>query len=297
MRVCVTGATGFIGEAVVRRLLAGGDEVAAFARKPPPANGAALLPRAGDIRDAAAVDAALEGAAALVHLAAVTSTGSHDRDASFAVNVEGTRRLVEGCLRKSVRRFVYIGTVSSLRPRMGNYGASKLEGERVVRESGLEVTVIRPHLVYGPGERGLFARLVALVRKSPVVPVLGSGRNPVQPVHVDDVAAAIAEALRRPEAVGRDYNLVGPDTVTMNRFTDMVCEVLSRRRWRLNIPGPIALVLAGASGLVLKDPPFTRDNLVGMEQDTVWTSEDAARDLGFAPRPLAAGLREALARS
>lgn len=294
MKVCVTGASGFIGSVLVGRLVQDGHTVMAFSRRAFPLGRAGVFWHAGDIRDPATLEQALKGTDAVVHLAAVTSVGSHDQREAYSVNVEGTRVLVDVCRRMGISRVVYVGTLSSLRPEMSSYGASKLEAERILSGSDLQVTIVRPHLVYGPGEQGLFARLVRLVRKSPIVPVLGSGKNPVQPVHVDDVADCISESLRRAGAIGQQYNLVGPDLVTMNRFTDMVCEALYLKRWRVNVPGPIGLLLARTFSLLMKNPPFTVDNLVGMSQDLVWSSDDAVRDLDYRPRPLAIGLQQAV---
>jgi NADH dehydrogenase len=295
MTVCVTGAAGFIGSALSRRLVQEGHSVVAFSRRAPRLPSDRVVLHTGDIRDPRALDRIVAGTDAVVHLAAVTSEGSGDKRTTDAVNVEGTRSLAAACRRGGVRQVVYLGTLSSLRPCMGNYGASKAEAERILGASGLDVTIIRPHLVYGPGEQGLFAKLVRLIRRSPVVPVLGSGRHVLQPVHVDDVVESIVRSLGSPQAVGNGYNLVGPDSVTMNRFVDMVCEALSRRCVRVNIPYHVALALAHAFSLVTKNPPFTLDNLIGMNQDITWSSEEAVRDLGYRPRPLAVGLREAIA--
>ena len=126
------------------------------------------------------------------------------------VNVEGTRNMLAFAERAGATRFVYLSAVSAVYARLNSYGRSKAEAERLVRESGLPHTILRPTMVYGPGGGLHFAKLVAVAEKIPLIfPVLGSGTARLQPVWIDDVVDAIMLVLDEPRAHGRTYNLSG----------------------------------------------------------------------------------------
>src|SRR5205814_9455628 len=119
------------------------------------------------------LDRAATGMDAIVHLAC--ATGVTDERVVQAVNVAGTRALLDAAQRHHVRRFVFVSTISATRERMGPYGRTKKEGEAMVAHSGLEWVTVRPSLVYGSAPTGLFASLAAYLKSLPVVPVIGDG--------------------------------------------------------------------------------------------------------------------------
>jgi NADH dehydrogenase len=263
MRVLVTGASGFIGQSLVRRLLEKGHDVRALVRKPPLTAATARLEYVvGDMTDHASLDRACQGMEGVVHLAC--ATGVADPKIVRAVNVDGTRALLDAAKKHGVRRFVFISTISAARRRRGPYGQTKREGEAMVAASGLEFVTLRPSLVYGSGNVGLFATLAAYLRSLPVVPVIGNGLIELDPVHIDDVNAVTEESLTRTDVVGRTYDVLGPEKVTFNDFLALVSRSLAVKKPVFHIPGPIALLMASMLGIVSKRPPVSVDNVLGM---------------------------------
>ena len=177
---------------------------------------------------------------------------------------------------------------------MGPYGATKRAAEGLLANSGLDVTVIRPHLVYGKGDKGLFSRLLAVIQNFPVVPILGHGRHRIQPVYIDDVVECIVRCFESQETFGRTYNLVGDEPISMNEFVDLIAEVMKVKRIKVHLPFFVARISARLLPLLMKQPPVTYDNVIGMNQYQLWDSEAAKKDLGFTPRPLRQGLKLAL---
>lgn len=289
-RILVTGATGFIGRHLLRALLDRGYETVILTRaaEPPAFWDGRLSPVTGDVTDPAAVSVALRGVTAVAHLAAATQGSDPAR--YHRVNVEGTRTLVAASRVAGVRRFVALSTITANRRVVGVYGATKREMERIVLESGLEGVVLRPHLVYGPGDRGLFARMVGLVESLPVVPVIGRGRQLIQPVHVDDVVRAILRCLEAPHVAGCCYDLVGPNDVTLDEFLHRIGRTLGVRKRHVHIPVPLALVAARAMAAVMRDPPISVDNVIGADQPTPFDRAPARRDLGLRQTALTEGL-------
>ena len=277
MHILVTGASGFIGQALLPRLLADGHRVRALARRPPEGAAPAGLEWArGDMEDAASLDAASQGVDAVVHLAC--ATGVADERLVRRVNVDGTKALLEASRRHGVRRFVFVSTISATRDRMGPYGRTKKEGEALVADSGLEWVTLRPSLVYGSSSIGLFATLTAYLKKLPVVPVIGNGRIELDPIHVDDVVDVIGQCLTRNDVLGRSYDLLGPERVTFNDFLGRVSRRLGVRKPVVHIPGPVAMLMAGTLGMVSKRPPVSVDNVLGMISPARVDRAPAARD-------------------
>src|SRR6266540_4647606 len=239
MRVAVTGATGFIGTHLVRALVERGDDVMAIARESSDADPLLELgvtPARTALDDEETLAETLQGRDALVHLA---GGGLADQHATWRANAEGTRHVLSACRRAGVRRLLLASTVTVTRKRVAAYGASKREAERDVLASGLDVTVFRFAFVYGPGRTGVFARVVELARRLPVVPVVGTGKLDIAPVYVEDVVHAIVVALERPDvAAGKVYTLAGPPA-TFDEVVDGVLERLGSRKRKLHIPGPV----------------------------------------------------------
>jgi predicted dehydrogenase/nucleoside-diphosphate-sugar epimerase len=291
--VLVTGAAGFIGRDLVGQLLAGGYRVKAFVRSSrleelPVAEALAVAP--GDLRDRESLLAALDGVGAVAHLAGRKS----DEPDSAPVNVEGARHLAEACRRRGVRRIVNVSTQSVKLPRRGVYGTTKAEAEAVLHASGLDVTTLRPSVVYGPDVTGVFARIRDAVMRLPVVPVIGDGRWRFHPIHVRDVSDAVVACLRHDGSIGRIYDLGGPDEVTLDEFVDAVGDLYGIRRRKLHVPVGVGLAAARVLARVMDGPPVTVSNVLGSTQDTRCDSAPARAELGVAPAGLAAGLTRML---
>lgn len=257
MRVLVTGASGFVGGHVCAELAERGHEVLALVRRPgsePPRT----TPVAGDLTDADRLTRGLAEAdpECVVHLAA--EIASQRRAARIdEVNVEGTRRLLDACTAARVRKLVFVSTVVTgdahgelleedrPLPVETAYGRSKQEGERLVRESGLEHAIIRPGHVYGPG--GWFeSEFVERVRQPGRFAVIGRGENWWDVVRVEDVAAAIVDACERASS-GALYHVADDEPITFYDFVALTADALGTKPPR-RIPAAIARLAAG------KDP-------------------------------------------
>ncbi|NOT33354.1 MAG: NAD(P)H-binding protein [Candidatus Eisenbacteria bacterium] len=294
MKILVTGASGFIGQPLVRRLLVSGHAVRALVRRVPVAapgdtraGGAEYLQ--GDLSDVPSLARAVAGMDAIVHLAC--ATGVADAALVQRINVDGTRALLEAAKTAGVRRFVFVSTISATRERMGPYGRTKLEGERLVAASGLEWVTVRPSLVYGSSDIGLFATLSAYLKKLPVVPVIGDGKIELDPVHVEDVNAVIEQCVTRADVIGKSYDLLGPERVTFNDFLALVSRSLGVQKPVVHLPGPLALLMASVLGMISKRPPVSVDNVLGMISPARVDREPLRRDFKLPWIRLEEGLR------
>jgi uncharacterized protein YbjT (DUF2867 family) len=281
MKVLVTGGTGFIGTRIVHGLRAQDRDVRVLVRTPERAGrvsawGPELA--TGDITDPASLQAALDGCTHVVHLVSIIK-GS--RDDFERVMIRGTANLIAAAQEQGVERFVLMSSLGTSPEASATvpYYAAKAAMEQAVTGSGLPHTIFRPSFVFGRG--GALPTFMAQVRLSPVVTVIGSGRQRLQPIWVDDVAEYFARSLDLPEAANRTFELGGPDIVDWNELYLTIAKVIGKKRRLAHIP--IGLARAGARATQwVPGAPVTTDQIAMIESgDNVVTNSDAVDTFKF----------------
>lgn len=286
MKVLVTGASGFIGSRLCRALRNAGHEVVAVMR---PRMGNCAYPQGRVVYAQLPYGIplpAFEGVEVIIHNAG-TTTGQKFPEA-YAVNVEATRVLVERARElPHFSRFIYISSQSAHEGAVSTYGRTKRMGEEVVRASGVPNIIIRPGLVFGAGSDGLFARMRRTVEKLPVIPLLGGGKAPVQPIEVEDLCAAIVRCLLLPSSESFEFNLGLPEPITLAEFLATVGRAL-RGKPKPSITIPLApLEWAVSLAETLHFPlPISKDNLEGMKTVRPMDTAPSLRALGLELKPL-----------
>ena len=284
-RVTLIGGTGFIGRELVARLIARGASVRVVSRRAP--DGTALSSAMdhvrGSIEDRATIERAVEGATAVVDLVGTTAAASPA--AFYALHRDAPRRLAQAARAVGAARFVFTSAMGVTLDAPSLADRSKAEGEIAVREAFPGATVARPALVYGPDDH-FFSRFIPLVRRAPMIPLIGAGRTRFQPIHVDDAAEAMARMVELPEANGRTYELGADEIFTLRELIEQVCGALGRSP-RL-VPVPFGISEAGARFTQwLPNAPLTADQVRLLMTDKVMSSEgEAPAVLGVHPRPL-----------
>ena len=318
MKVFVTGATGFIGGAVVRALRDRGDEVVALVRTPSKAEelsarGVTLVQ--GDLSDVAAIEKGMQGADAVIHGAAIYEVGipAGERPRMDEANVRGTENVLGAALRLKIPRALYISTVGVFGNTRGQvydeggplgdgstswYERTKVEAHRValrLREQGLPLVIVQPGGVYGPGDHSQLGNIVHqfVAGKLPAMAFPDLGINFV---HRDDVVAGILLALDKGRA-GEAY-ILGGEIATAQKFVETLARITGRRPPRITMPTVILKMSAPLGPLFapkLGFPPNLRELISASDGVTYWAKHDKAmRELGYAPRPLEQGLRDTL---
>ncbi len=271
MIATVFGGTGFLGRHIAARLSHDGATVRLAVRNPeqagrPPTPGPGeILPLRADVRDEAAVVAAVSGAGAVINAVGLYL---EQGGATFqAVHVEGAERIARAAAAAGVPRLVHISGIGAEARSPSAYVRARAAGETAVRAAFEGATILRPSVLFGPGD-AFFNTLAGLARASPVLPLFGRGDTRLQPVYVGDVAEAAARALTDATAPGRTFELGGPKTYSYRELLTLTLAQIDRRRLLLPLPFPLWHGLARVA-VLLPSPPLTRDQVILMEQNNV----------------------------
>ena len=281
MRILVTGGSGFTGSRVITCLIARGHDVVATARSSEATAkitslGATAL--SANLDDAQSVSRAFKEAGAEV-LVNVASLGfGHAQVILDAVNDA------------DLQHAVFVSTTSIFTKLNARTKPIRTDAERRIQDSGLQHIIVRPTMIYGaPGDRNM-ERLIAVVAKSPIIPLPGGGRGKQQPVHVDDLADAIASAGEFVLTASGEYNLAGPEPLTLRQVVESTANALGRHVRIVAVPDAL---VRGAVSLHERLPGRTRlstEQIDRVREDKVFDIHLAQRDLGFRSRSFSEGI-------
>jgi dihydroflavonol-4-reductase len=317
--VLVTGASGFVGSAVARKLADRGFSVRVLVRSTSPRTNLADFPHEvfeGDMRDEASMTRAASGARYLFHVAADYRLWARDPDEIVRNNLEGTRATMQAALNAKVERVVYTSSVATLKPidgrpadetsrhdtasAPGAYKRSKVVAERAVedmiRDAGLPAVSVLPSTPIGPRDvkPTPTGRIIVESAMGRMPAFLDTGLNLV---HVDDVAEGHLLALERGQ-IGQSYVLGGEDVSLKTMLTD-IAEIVGRRAPRVQLPRaplyPLAYAAEAVASVSGKEPFLTIDALKMAKYHMFFSSAKATRELGYSARPYKQGLTDAIA--
>lgn len=270
--VTVFGGSGFIGRHVVRALASQGWRVRNACRRPDLAQHLQPLGSVGQIvsiqanvRNTPSVQAAVEGADAVVNLVAIAYESG--RQTFENVHVDGAGRIAEAAKAAGVKTFVQISALGANAESKSVYARSKAAGEAAVLKAFADTVILRPSVVFGP-EDDFLNRFAAMARISPVLPLIGGGHTKFQPIFAGDVADAVAAALAGKAKLGATYELGGPEVKTFRQLMEYILQVTGRKALLVPLPFPIAALQAQFLELLPK-PLLTSDQVELLKSDTV----------------------------
>jgi len=297
--VVVFGGSGFVGKQVVRALAKRGKRIRVAMRRPHLGQDLRMLGDVGQIqlvqanvRFAESVDAALEGADAVVNLVAVLH--EKGKQTFQALHVDAARTVAEAAKKRGITHFVQMSALGA-GPKGARYARTKFAGESAVRELVPTATVLRPSIIFGPEDHffNRFAQMARTASTLPLggVPLIGGGKTKFQPVFVGDVADAVCAALDRGDARGRNYELGGPGVYSFKQLMQFILSEIDRRPILAPLPfvfaHPLGLLIEWTSKLVpFMDPPLTSDQVTMLHKDNIVGADPNAlkiEDLGVSP--------------
>lgn len=284
MKILVTGGTGVIGEGVIPELLARGHDVRLLSRHADEdaKQWKGVEPFSGNVADAQSLTNAAADCDAILHIAGIVA--EEPPELTFAaVNVGGTRNVIEEAKRANVARFVY---VSSLGADIGasDYHKSKFEAEHLVEQSGLQWTIVRPGNVYGPGDE-VISTLLKMVRALPVVPVIDDGDQEFQPIWHQDLAKVLASAVERNDIARQTLEAAGPEVTSMNDLLRRFAKITGREPGRIPVPMALAQLTTKLASMAI-DIPLDDNKLTMLGETNVVRGHNAIELLGVSTTPL-----------
>ena len=292
-RVFVTGGTGFVGRAVIQALRAEGYAVRCLVRRGSERDlrGFGAIERVeGDVMARQTLDEGMSGCDTVVHLVGIIRERIATGSTFERVHVQGTENVLNAAGAAGVRRYLHMSALGTRADARARYHRTTWAAEEAVRSSGLPWTIFRPSIIYGRGDE-FVSMLSGLIERLPMVPVIGSGRQRLQPVPVEQVAQGFARALSLAATVKHTYDVGGPDAVSMVELLDAIGKTMGRRRpMKLHVPiglvRPVTRLLHRLPGF-----PLTPDQLLMLEQDNTCDPSAFFSTFSLTPVSLHSGLR------
>jgi len=240
MRIFLAGGTGFVGGHVRRALLARGHGIRLLVHRRSAGAEPGVEEVEGDATLLPSFVSAASGCDATINLIGIIREFP-SRGVTFErLHVEATRNVLAAARSAGIRRHLQMSALGTRAGAGTGYFRSKFRAEEEVRGSGLDYTILRPSIIFGPKD-DFINKLAGLIKTLPAVPVIGDGEYPLQPISADDVARCFADALEKPETVGKTFELCGPDRMSYNELLDTVARVIGRKG-ALKVKNPLLLM-------------------------------------------------------
>lgn len=219
----------------------------------------------GDMTDPDSVREATKGVETVINLVGIISGGEK---LYKNVHTKGTMELAKAAKESGAKRFIYISANGASKDGATPYFRTKWEAEEEVRNSGLEYTIFRPSVLFGPND-AFVNQLAFGIKLSPMFPVFGNGEYKLQPLFVIDLVRCIVKSITEPKAKNQTVEMGGPDALSFNEIVDAVADALGKKVYKLHIPLFMVKAAAKAMGAVLTKPPVSIDQLKMMEPGNV----------------------------
>ncbi|HEY6252107.1 MAG TPA: complex I NDUFA9 subunit family protein [Candidatus Angelobacter sp.] len=293
MRIFLTGATGFVGGQVLKRLLAEGHIVRALVRDPArtklAGDGIELVQ--GDVVEGSGLANGLQDCDAVIHLVGIiaeSGTATFER-----VHHIGTRSVVEAAKRNGISRFIQMSALGVRADGVSEYQTSKWKGEEAVRQSGIPYCILRPSLIFGP-RSGFVTQMLDVMRKAPLFrPVPGNGKPRLRPIFVEDVSTCFVQALANPRVTNRSIELGGADELSLDDVLRTIADCAEIRKPAIHVPMALMFMAAAVAQTLLPHPPVTVGQLRMLKEGSTCDIGPMIDAFGIQP----VGFRTGLTRS
>jgi uncharacterized protein YbjT (DUF2867 family) len=298
MKVFVTGATGFVGQEILKQLHAAGFAIRILARDPESKRVQDTVSRyhaevhVGNLLASDSLAGALNGMHAVIHLVGIINEIG---ESTFEnVHCRGTENIVTAAQDAGIERLIHMSALGTRPNAVSRYHQTKWAAEETVRHSDLDYTIFRPSLIFGPRDQ-FVNRFARIIRFSPVVPIMAGEQARFQPVDIETVGAAFGRGIIEPKSMGQTFDLCGPEALTLSQIVDEICAVMGRKRLKLRVP--LSLARGQAAFLEFVFPrlfrtaaPLNRDQLIMLHEDNVGNPQPANALFRLQPIPFREGV-------
>lgn len=284
MRIFLTGGTGFVGRNMIEPLLGEGHSIRALVRNPAKVQTSEQRVEwiAGDVVEGSGLDQGIAGCDAVVHLVGIiVEKGENTFE---QVHQVGTRNVVEAAKRAGIKRFIQMSALGVRPDGVAAYQTTKWRGEEEVRRSGIPYCILRPSLIFGPGD-GFVTQMMETMRSAPLRrPVPGDGSPCFRPIYIGDVTACFARALVANAAMNQTIELGGAEELSLNQVLTEIASCAGVSKSPIHIPLPLMFTGAFFLERLMPNPPVTTDQLRMLREGSTCDIEPMVRILGVQPR-------------
>ncbi len=278
--ILLTGATGFLGEFVLEELVKRGHKVTCFVRK---TSNLDVIKRLnvkyqfGELENYKSICEALKGKESLINIA--------------SLGFGHASNIINACEEMGVKRSIFISTTGIFTKLNPDSKEIRITAEKIIEESSLDYTIIRPTMIYGtPKDRNMW-RLVKYLKRLPILPILGSGTYLQQPVYVKDLAHVIVTAYEKSVSIKKAYNVSGAEPLTYNEVVDITGKALGKKVMKIHIPMKLSYNLLKVYEKISKRPKFKAEQVLRLNENKDFTYEEAEKDLGYKPLSFEEGIK------
>ena len=295
--ILITGATGYVGRHLVIRLAAQGERPRCLVREMNRAKRILPVDKVELVQGAttspASLDAAVQGVDTIVHAAFLTADRKQSTGNEYEkTNVQGTANLIKAAKQAGVKRIIEISGLGTRPDKPGSYMQGRYLAEKMLKESGLDWTIIQPSVLFGKNAP-FIKGLADLIRTSPIVPLIGGGKIMFQPIYVEDVVTVIIKVLEDPlNNTNKTYTIGGPAYYSFTQIIDALLQAMHKQRIKAPAPTPLVCVGAAVMEAVLPRPPLTKAAMTLFTFDNTTDLQSVERDFGFTPLSFTTYLKE-----
>ncbi len=286
--ILIAGGTSFLGKKVVKKFLAEGLSIRCLFRSE--AAKSKLIDLGKDFK--AELDLAGSN---LNNPDSLVNSFKDVEAAIYMVRLEYVpfvKNFLETALKYGLKRIVFISSTTTMLPTENKFKTLKLESEELIRKSGINYTILRPTMIYGGEEDNNFYKMLNFIKRKGFFVIFGSGKNLIQPVHVEDVADAIFKVLDDPVAYNRTYVICGKEALQYNEMLQTVRNLLGRNFRIIKLPIGASKFAVNIYKKIIRKSDFNSDQIERMKIDKAYSYEDAAKDFKFSPMSFKDGIKK-----
>jgi len=291
--IYIAGGTSFLGKKVVIKLLAEGEKVRCLFRSETAKS--KLIDLGEDFKNQLDLSGGnLCSSDSLVYSLKGTQSAIYIVRLEY---VDFVRNFLDAALKCGLKRVIFVSSTTTMLPTENKFKALKLEAEELIKKSGLNYTILRPTMIYGGKEDNNFFKMLSFIKKKGFFVIFGSGKNLIQPVHVDDAADAIFKVLDNPAAYNKTYVICGRDAIQYNEMLQIVRNMLGRNFRIIKLPIGASKFAVNIYKKIVKKSDFNSDQIERMKINKAYSYEEADRDFGFAPMSFKEGIKKEITES
>mgnify|MGYP000636764659 CR=1 FL=1 len=286
--VLLIGATGFLGPAVVKKLLDKDYEVNCLIRTSSNISNLEEVARKTG-KKITFNRGTLQSADSIIPVLKKVESAVYMVDLQYTNLLEN---FLDAASRSELKRAVFISSTTVLIPLENKVKNKKIYSENLIKNSGLNYTILRPSMIYGSKDDNNFSRMIKFIKKRGFFITFGSGNNLIQPIYIEDVANAIGDALNNKRTYGKIYNIAGRYSIKYNQMLEIVQNKLKRQFKVIKIPLKLGKFLISVYCRISRNPSLTPDQIERMGIDKAYSYQEAAEDFGFSPLEFEEGIEK-----